>query len=59
MRGVAGLLVALALAGCGLVPVGPVYTEEELAQVCARRGGWWRPDDLRGGFCEFEASGFM
>ncbi len=59
MRGVAGLLLALALAGCGPVAFGPAYTEEELAQICVRRGGWWRLDELRGGFCEFEAPGFM
>jgi hypothetical protein len=62
MRGVAGLLLALALAGCGPVtrgPAEPAYTQEELAQICVRRGGWWRPDDLRGGFCEFEAPGFL
>jgi hypothetical protein len=59
VRGVAGLLLALALAGCGPVAFGPAYTEEELAQICARRGGWWRLDELRGGFCEFEAPGFM
>ena len=35
------------------------YTEEELAEYCARRGGWWRPDELMGGHCEFEADGFL
>jgi hypothetical protein len=59
MRGAAGLLLALVLAGCGSVAFGPAYTEDELAQMCVRRGGWWRPDDLRGGFCEFEAPGFL
>jgi hypothetical protein len=59
MRAVGGLLLALTLCGCGLAAVGPAYTEEELAQVCARRGGWWRPDELRGGVCEFEAPGFI
>ena len=59
MRGVAGLLVMLALAGCGSVALGPAYSEEELAQICLRRGGTWRPDELRGGFCEFEAPGFI
>ena len=57
MRGAAGLLLALALAGCGSVPFGPVYTEDELAGICVRHGGWWRPDELRGGFCELETSG--
>ena len=53
------LLLAAALAGCGSVAFGPAYTEEELAEYCARRGGWWRPDELMGGHCEFEADGFM
>ena len=59
MRGVAGLLLILALAGCGSVAFGPAYTEDELAQTCLRRGGTWRPDELRGGYCEFEAPGFI
>ena len=63
MRRIVGLLLAVWLTGCGPVGSGPAYppayTEEELAQMCVRRGGWWRPDDLRGGFCEFEAPGFL
>jgi hypothetical protein len=59
VRAVAGLLLAVALAGCGSVAFGPAYTEEELAQMCVRRGGSWYPDELRGGHCEFEAAGFM
>ncbi len=59
MRGVAGLLVILALAGCGSMALGPAYTDEELAQICLRRGGSWHPDELRGGYCEFEGAGFM
>jgi len=23
------------------------------------RGGWWHRDDLMGGFCEFQAPGFL
>jgi hypothetical protein len=57
MRRAAGLLLALALAGCGSVPLGPAYTEDELAGICVRHGGWWHPDELRGGFCELETSG--
>ena len=41
MRGVAGLLLLLVLAGCGSVAFGPAYTEEELGQICLRRGGSW------------------
>ena len=57
MWNAAGLLLALALAGCGSVPLGPAYTEDELAEICVRHGGWWHPDELRGGFCELETSG--
>jgi hypothetical protein len=57
-RSLAGLLVAAAVVGCGPA-LAPPYTEEELARVCALRGGWWRPDELRGGDCEFEAPGFL
>lgn len=59
MRALAGLLLALTLTGCGPVAFGPAYTEQELAQMCLRRGGAWYPDELRGGHCEFEGAGFM
>ncbi|HZP35935.1 MAG TPA: hypothetical protein VFE48_05505 [Methylomirabilota bacterium] len=59
MRALAGLLVAVALAGCGSVAFGPAYTEDELARMCLRRGGTWYADELRGGHCEFEGTGFM
>jgi hypothetical protein len=52
------LAVALGLAsGCaGMIP--PTYTQAELAQRCQRTGGWWHPDDLMGGNCEYETQGF-
>jgi hypothetical protein len=56
---VAALLLAAALAGCGSTAFGPVYTEEEQSRYCLLRGGWWRPDALMGGHCEFEATGFL
>ncbi len=59
MRGVAGFLLALVLAGCGPIAFGPAYSEDELARTCVQHGGWWRPDELRGDFCEFEAPGFI
>ncbi|HEY7203016.1 MAG TPA: hypothetical protein VIA61_01890 [Methylomirabilota bacterium] len=58
-RLLAGLLVTVAVAGCGPVAYGPAYTEEEQARYCALRGGWWRPDTLMGGYCEFEGAGFL
>ena len=46
-------LIAVAFAtGCGGAPIPPTYTQAELEQQCVRTGGWWRPDDLRGGLCE-------
>jgi len=57
MRGL-GLLLALVLAGC-VAPIGPTYTQEELEGKCVMRGGWWHRDDLMGGFCEFQAPGFL
>jgi len=59
VRGGAAFPLDRLLAGCGPVAFEPAYSEEELARIGARRGGWWRPDELRGGFCEFEAAGFM
>ena len=56
---VVALLLGAALAGCGSVAFGPAYTEEEQAHHCLLRGGWWRPDELMGGHCEFEAAGFL
>jgi hypothetical protein len=57
MRGLA-LLLGLALAGCG-APIERPYTQEELEVKCVMRGGWWHRDDLMGGFCEFQAPGFL
>jgi hypothetical protein len=57
MRGV-GLLLVLALTACGERIERP-YTEAELEQMCVMRGGWWHRDDLTGGFCEFQAPGFL
>jgi hypothetical protein len=53
------LAMALGLAsGCaGAIP--PTYTQAELAQRCQRTGGWWHPDDLMGGNCEYEGQGFQ
>lgn len=56
---VGGVLVVALLAGCGSGAFGPAYTEEEQAHYCALRGGWWRPDVLWGGHCEFEGAGFL
>jgi hypothetical protein len=53
------LVVALGLAsGCaGAIP--SPHTQAELAQRCQQTGGWWHPDDLMGGHCEYESAGFQ
>ncbi len=51
-------LLLLALVGCG-GPIERPYTEPELEAKCVMRGGWWHRDDLIGGFCEFQAPGFL
>ena len=53
---VAGAL-ALTLAGCSSVPIEKAYTEEQLQQRCELTGGWWHPDQLMGGLCEYQAPG--
>jgi len=50
--GLAVLIAVVLAAGCGGAPIPPTYTQAELEQRCVRTGGWWRPDDLRGGECE-------
>jgi hypothetical protein len=53
------LAMALGLAsGCaGTIP--PTYTQVELAQRCQRTGGWWHPEVLMSGYCEYQAQGFQ
>ncbi len=41
------------LAGCSSPLIAPTYTQEELKVICERQRGWWRPDDLMGGYCEY------
>lgn len=56
MRRLAALgLAVLALAACSSTPIPPTYTEEELRQKCERARGWWKPDQLRGGYCEHDS----
>lgn len=44
------------LTGCGSVRIPPTYTQDELKAICERHGGWWHPDDLMGGYCEYNRS---
>jgi hypothetical protein len=49
-----GLVPAvLLLTACAGLPVLPTYTEEELAERCARTGGWWHPGSQFAGHCEY------
>jgi len=60
LRSGAALVVAVSvLAGCGGVPVPPTYTQDELKAICERHGGWWHPDGLIGGYCEYQTDGFL
>ncbi len=53
-----GVLLTL-LAGCRGVPHAGPYTQDELKAICERQGGWWHPDDLLGGLCEYQAPGMV
>ena len=58
-RAVMLLVVATTiLAGCSSVPIPPTYTQDELKAICQRHSGWWHPDELMGGFCEYQQGGF-
>jgi len=55
-------LVAAALTilvGCSTAPMPPAFTQDELKAICERQGGWWHPDHLTGGICEYEQAGSM
>lgn len=46
----------VSLLGCtSSAPIPPTYTQAELKADCERRRGWWQPDDLIGGYCDFRA----
>ena len=49
------LIAVTILAGCSSVQVLPTHTQDELRADCDRHRGWWRPDDLRGGYCEYDS----
>ncbi len=53
------LIVAALLAGCATVPPSPTYSQDELRVICERNGGWWHPDGLIGGYCEYQSDGFL
>lgn len=43
------------IAGCSNAPLGPTYGQAELQVICERQGGWWRDNQLTGGYCEYQA----
>lgn len=46
--------VAACVVGCATTtPIPPTYTQDELKAICDRHGGWWHPDELMGGYCEY------
>ena len=50
-----GAGIAACLVSCATLttPIPPTYTQDELKAMCRRHTGYWRPDGLAGGFCEF------
>ena len=58
IRGLA-LAMTLALASGCAGAISSTYSPADLAQRCELTGGWWHPDELRGGFCEYQAPGFL
>jgi hypothetical protein len=52
------LVAVTILPGCSSVPIPPTYTQDELKAICERHGGWWHPDGLVGGYCEYQSDGF-
>ena len=49
-----GAGAAACLLGCASgAAIPPTYTQDELKAECDRHRGWWRPDGLRGGYCDF------
>ncbi|MGH7368664.1 MAG: hypothetical protein ACREK9_19845 [Candidatus Rokuibacteriota bacterium] len=53
------MVAAAILVGCSRVPIPPTYTQAELGMICERNGGWWHPDGLVGGYCEYQSDGFL
>jgi hypothetical protein len=51
----AGLSAAIVLTGCHGAPIAPTYTQDELRAICERQRGWWHPDGLIGGHCEYDS----
>ena len=53
LRAAIALSSLVALTGCSMTPIPPTYTQDELKVICERNHGWWHPDDLMGGYCQY------
>lgn len=51
----AGLAAFLVSCSTTTTPIPPTYTQDELKAICERQHGWWHPDDLLGGYCEYDS----
>jgi hypothetical protein len=53
-----GALLAVAL-GLAVGCAGPVASVDgNWLQRCEQSGGWWHPNELFGGYCEYQGTGF-
>ena len=48
-----GLVIAAPIACTTGAPIPPTYTQADLKVRCDRQRGWWRPDELMSGYCDF------
>jgi hypothetical protein len=53
MRAAALGVTSAAVIACTTTPIPPAYTQDDLKAKCDRQRGWWRPDELMGGYCDF------
>ena len=58
IRALALALTLAVVSGCTGV-ISATYSPADLAQRCEVTGGWWHPDELMGGYCEYQAPGFL
>ena len=51
------VIVACVIAsGCSSTATLPTYSQADLKVICERTGGWWRANDLMGGYCEYQGT---
>jgi len=49
-----GCLYGIALIGCSATAIPPPYTQDELKDLCERRGGRWHNGDPMRSYCEYK-----